>query len=240
MSATSPDAASLAMAASFLLAAYLTYRCWSPPNPNPAGPAVSLPKDTVGPGAGHIQVRRLVSLSLWIWHILVTVFYHSPPAMFCPNPGNLASSLFTWSPYTAAVLMIIVTAAPIRLLAFRELQENFTFRLAKPKRLVKTGPYAYVQHPSYPTNWLILAANIALLLRLDGVLSCVLPGRVVRWGMGSGGFGVWPVLLTVLAVFGLISIWVRVQDEEAMLREEFGREWEEYHRRTKRFVPGVF
>lgn len=45
----------------------------------------------------------------------------------------------------------------------------------------------------------------------------------------------WPVLLTVLAVFGLISIWVRVQDEEAMLREEFGREWEEYHRRTKRF-----
>jgi protein-S-isoprenylcysteine O-methyltransferase Ste14 len=32
----------------------------------------------------------------------------------------------------------------------------------------------------------------------------------------------------------------RVRDEEAMLRGKFGREWEGWHRRTKRFIPFVF
>jgi protein-S-isoprenylcysteine O-methyltransferase Ste14 len=78
-----------------------------------------------------------------------------------------------------------------------------------------------------------------LLLRLDGIFGCVLPSRAVRWEMGSG-FGVWPALLVVLGVLGLCGIWVRVKDEEAVLKKEFGREWEEYHRRTMRFIPGVF
>lgn len=138
------------------------------------------------------------------------------------------------------MLIAVTIAAPIRLLAFRQLGENFTFRLARPTALVKTGLYAYVQHPSYPTNWLILASNLALLLRLDGVFGCVLPNRAVRWGMESGGFRVWPALLVWLAVSGLYVVWVRVKDEEAMLKKEFGREWEEYHRRTMRFIPGVF
>jgi len=136
--------------------------------------------------------------------------------------------------------MTIVVAAPIGLLAFRQLGQNFTFRLAKPKELVKTGLYSYVQHPSYPTNWLILASNVALLLRLDGILGCVLPSWVVSWAMWSGGFMVWPTLLIVLGLLGLYGIWVRVKDEEAMLKREFGKEWDEYHWRTKRFIPGVF
>lgn len=177
-------------------------------------------------------------------HILQTSFYPSPPALLCPNPGNLSSELFTWSPYTAAALIAIIAAAPIRLLAFRQLGRNFTFRLARPSSLVTGGLYAYVQHPSYPTNWVVLVGNIALLLRLDGVFGCVLPGWVVRSGMGMGmgngqGIGVWPVFLGCFVVMVLWIVWVRVKDEEAMLKREFGREWEEYHGRTKRFVPGV-
>lgn len=240
MSPTSPDPASLALAFSFLLAAYLTYRCWSPPNPNPPGPTASLPKDDVAISSGAIQVRRFSTLSLWILHGLLTAFHRSPPALLCPNPENLSSSLFTWTPYTTVVLMVIVMAAPIRLLAFRQLGRNFTFRLARPNALVKTGLYAYVQHPSYPTNWLIFVSNVALLLRLDGVLGCVLPSQVVRWGMGSGRFGLWPALLVALGVLGLYGVWVRVKDEEAMLKREFGKEWEGYHRKTMRFIPGVF
>ena len=106
---------------------------------------------------------------------------------------------------------------------------------------MKTGLYAYVQHPSYLPHWLIGASYVALLLRLrlDGVLGCVLPSTAVRWGMGNGRFGVWPALLIGAAVFGLYAVWVRVKDEEAMLKE-LGREWEEYHRSTARFIPGVF
>lgn len=240
MSPTSPDPATLALAVSFLLAAYLTYRCLTPPNPNPLGPIDSLPEDTVAPGPGIIQARRFIPISLWIPHVLLTLFYPSPAAVLCPNSDNLSSSLFTWSSYTTVVVVTIVIAAPIRLLAFRQLGQNFTFRLAKPQELVKTGLYAYIQHPSYTTHWLILVSNIALLLRLDGVLGCVLPSWAVRWGMGSGGIGIWPALLVWLGLLGFYAIWIRVKDEEAMLKREFGREWEEYHQRTKRFIPGVF
>ena len=38
----------------------------------------------------------------------------------------------------------------------------------------------------------------------------------------------------------LYVVWERVKDEEAMLKREIGTEWEEYHRRTARFIPGVF
>jgi len=131
--------------------------------------------------------------------------------------------------------MSIFFAAPIRLLAFRQLGQNFTFRLAKPKELVKTGLYAYVQHPSYPTDWMVLTSNIALLLRPDGVLGCVLP----RW-LVSGGVMIWPILLIMSGVLGILAIRVRVQNEEAMLKDTFGREWEEYYKRTKRFIPWVF
>ncbi|KAH7123352.1 isoprenylcysteine carboxyl methyltransferase [Dactylonectria estremocensis] len=237
---TSLDVATLTLSISFILAGYLTFACWSPPNPNPSGPTASLPQDSVGVSTRAVQGRRLTTITLWVWHVLLIVFYPSPPTMLCPNPDNLSSSLFTWSAYTTVALVTIAIAAPIRLLAFKHLGQNFTFRLAKPNALVKTGLYAYVQHPSYPTNWLVLASNVALLLRLDGVFGCVLPTSVVRWGMGSGRVGVWPALLVGLEILGLLGIWVRVNDEEAMLKREVGKEWEEYHQRTKRFIPGVF
>jgi protein-S-isoprenylcysteine O-methyltransferase Ste14 len=58
--------------------------------------------------------------------------------------------------------------------------------------------------------------------------------------MWSGGLRVWPTLLVIIGVFGLFGVGTRVKDEEAMLKREFGREWEEYHRKTKRFIPGIF
>lgn len=240
MSATSFDPASLALAVSFLLAAYLTYRSLTPPNSNPSSPIDSLPTDVVAPSLVIIQARRFIPVFLWIPHVLITLFYPGPTALLCPKPENLSRSLFIWSPYTTVAVATMIIAAPIRLLAFRQLGQNFTFRLAKPQELVTTGLYAYVQHPSYTTNWLIMVLNMALLLRLDGAVGCVLPSLVVSWGMGSRGIGIWPALLVLIGYLGLQGLWMRVKDEEAMLKSEFGREWEEYHRRTKRFIPGVF
>ena len=240
MPITLPDPAALTLAISFLLAAYLTDRCWIPPNPDPSGPAASLPTDNTNVDPRAIRGKRYFTSSLWILHVILTLFYPSPPTVLCPNPDNLSSSLFTWSPYTAFVLVAIGIAAPIRLLAFRHLGQNFTFRLAKPKELVKTGLYAYMQHPSYLPHWLIATTNLAFLLRLDGVLGCVLPCGGVRWGLGVVRFGVWPALLVGAAMFGIYAVWVRVMDEETMLKKELGREWEEYHRSTARFIPGLF
>ncbi|KAF2274471.1 uncharacterized protein EI97DRAFT_435018 [Westerdykella ornata] len=235
-----PNTATLSLSASFLLAAYLTDHCWTPPNSNPTGPASSLPKDTIAPVTAPLNILRFLTSALWLVQTLIAFSYPSPPRAICPTPGNLNGQLFTWSPYTATVLVIISISAPIRLLAYKDLGENFTFRLARPKRLITTGLYAYVQHPSYPTLWLILAANLGLLLRLDGVVGCILPTEVVTLGMGRGILGIWHAGLVGFMGVGLYATWLRVRDEEVMMKEEFGKEWEEYHARTKRFVPGIF
>lgn len=234
------DSANVSLAGGLLLAAYLTHRCWTPPNPDLSESTNGLPKDEVAVSAEAIRLRSFVIVALWTMHILLTISYPETPVMLCPNPDNLARSIFTWSPYTAVVLTVILMAAPIRLLAFRQLGENFTFRLAKPKTLVTSGVYAYVQHPSYPTNWLVLMCNIMLLFRLDGVLGCAVPAQVARFGFWNVAVKVWPVLLAVFGGLGLCTIWTRVRDEEEMLREEFGTGWEEYNRKTARFVPGFF
>jgi protein-S-isoprenylcysteine O-methyltransferase Ste14 len=231
---TSADAATIAFAVALLIADYLTYLCWTPPNPNSLERNAALPKDDVGINPRAIQARRFITLSLWILHGLLTPFYPSPPAVLCLNLDNLSSSPFTWSPYTTVVLVFIAIAAPIRLLTFGQLGKNSTLRL------VKTCQYAYIQHPSYPTKLAHSCIQCCVASQSNEIMGCILPGPVVRWGMWSGGFRVWPSLLVVLRLLGLYGISVRVKDKEAMLKREFGKEWEEYHRRTKRFIPGVF
>ena len=71
-------------------------------------------------------------------------------------------------------------------------------------------------------------------MRMDGVASCVLPVSIVN--IKSLTF-VPPLLMSLLALMGAM---IRVSDEEAMLKKEFGKEWADYHQSTKRFIPGIF
>jgi protein-S-isoprenylcysteine O-methyltransferase Ste14 len=134
-------------------------------------------------------------------------------------------------------LSLIFIAAPIRLLSFAQLGKDFTFRLAKPKKLVTSGLYTFVQHPRYAAGVVVFLANTLLLLRVDGIVGCWLPDWVVHWG------GV--KLVEAVGIVGLLgfSSWgmgIRVMEEEKMFKEEFRKEWETYHQKTKRFVPGLF
>lgn len=68
-------------------------------------------------------------------------------------------------------------------------------------------------------------------------MGCWLPEWIVQSeGVGMG----MAVAVGVGFVGGLWGLRVRVRDEERMLRARFGKEWELWHARTKRFVPGVF
>lgn len=223
----------LTLTACCLLATYLVHLCWTAPNPAPANP---YPNDRVGK-VRSFAVRRMVIVFLWICHALLTLTFPHPPTSLCPRPQNLGASLFTWSTYTAVCLSLIFIAVPIRLLAFAQLGQNFTFQLAKPKGLVTTGLYAYVQHPSYPPNLITFFVCVAMLLRVDGVIGCWLPSWVAQWeGMDVVGV----LLMVALAGASCWGLMIRVRDEEEMLRKEFGKEWEVYHQKTKRFVPGLF
>lgn len=100
--------------------------------------------------------------------------------------------------------------------AHRELGRNFspTLVVRQSHTLVTQGIYAYIRHPMYTAFWLWVIAQ-ALLLQ--------------NWLVAIGGIAGWGILF-----FG------RIGQEEAMMRETFGEQYDAFARRTKRLVPWVY
>jgi protein-S-isoprenylcysteine O-methyltransferase Ste14 len=100
--------------------------------------------------------------------------------------------------------------------AHRALGRNFSPTLAVREQhtLVTGGIYGYMRHPMYTAFWLWVIAQ-ALLLQ--------------NWLVAICGFTGWGILF-----FG------RIGEEEALMRETFGDEYEAFSRRTKRLVPWIY
>ncbi len=81
-----------------------------------------------------------------------------------------------------------------------------------PDKLVQEGPYAFTRNPMYLGD-LIFTAGLALTLRSK------LP---------------WLLLLVNAAM-----LHQRVLEDEERLRKQFGRDYDEYRRRVKRWIPFV-
>ena len=149
---------------------------------------------------------------------------------------DLNLNLFAWNKLTTACFAAcILVGAPLRLAAFRALGGRFTFGLQQPNELATSGIYAYVQHPSYTGLLLAVAPATALFLRWDASPAIWLPESVLQLCRGWGVAVHAVVLPGTLAVVAL-----RIAEEEAMLKETFGKTWETWHAKTSRLVPGVF
>lgn len=219
-------------------AGYLSAICTTPPNPSPS-PKDRHKTDRISFVAGsYVTFIRRTAVTVITYHALLTVVPDYAPAhvsQFCPHPQNPTPSLFTWNPTTVACLLAIYIGAFVRLSAFGGLGRHFTFHLAAPDELVTTGIYRWVQHPSYLGQALISVACTVLFVRWDGAPACWIAGSTLtRWD----GVGFW-----VAAAFMGFGLWVlvtRVRDEEEMLRQTFGKKWEEWHRKTSRAIPYIF
>lgn len=86
--------------------------------------------------------------------------------------------------------------------------------LREGHKLVTTGVYEKVRHPMYTAFW-AWAVGAALLL----------PNFVAGFA-GIVGFGT--------------LYFLRVGQEERMMQQEFGEEYEAYMKRTKRILPGIY
>lgn len=77
--------------------------------------------------------------------------------------------------------------------------------------LVTSGPYAYVRHPMY-------TVSLAL---------------IVAYGLLSGNW----MLLLVPGLFMSLLVAIRLPDEEAMMLQRFGPQWQAWAARTGRLLP---
>ena len=116
----------------------------------------------------------------------------------------------------AAVGVLMAITAGLFYWASRTMGRNWSIvaRTRDDHRLVETGPFALIRHPIYVALFLLtLAMAIAY-------------GHVAQ-------------LVYAVPLF-VIGSWLRIGEEERLLRAMFGTAYEAYAGRVKRFVPGVF
>jgi len=131
---------------------------------------------------------------------------------------NLAASGITLLPdwFFGLGLVMMIGGIVLRQWAIFVLGRFFStkVRILSDHRLVTNGPYSVVRHPSYTGAFFTLVGL--------GLASRTWLGTVI-------------VLILCGAVYGY-----RINVEEKALKAEFGEQYLDYSRRTKRLIPFVF
>jgi protein-S-isoprenylcysteine O-methyltransferase Ste14 len=93
-----------------------------------------------------------------------------------------------------------------------EKQFSTDITIQENHKLITRGPYRFVRHPRY----------LGIILFFSGI---------------SLVFRSWIGLVTVLLML-FVHLW-RIADEEKLMRQEFGEEWEKYKQKTKVIFPFI-
>ncbi|KAL7283933.1 hypothetical protein ACG7TL_001205 [Trametes sanguinea] len=149
---------------------------------------------------------------------------------------HAAAASLRITPVTAAACVLGIAGGAIRVWCHRTLGKFFTWQMAvqSDHQLVTTGPYAIVRHPSY-TGWLFMVAGSFTLLLSKGSYFVE-----AGWLGKTSGKVVASTIVAYLS-FVTVSLLSRMAKEDAVLRKEFGPQWEEWARRTPyRLIPYVY
>jgi protein-S-isoprenylcysteine O-methyltransferase Ste14 len=147
-------------------------------------------------------------------------------------------------------MLILLAGGTFRLSAFRTLGRHFTFDLAvlKDHKLITSGPYAIVRHPSY-TGLVGMMWGTTITIGSRGSWT-----REILWETLMQGSTIshatpswlpWAQTFGALMIIGqavvLTGIATRTRTEDEMLRKEFGKQWTDWARVTKwKLFPGIY
>ncbi|OSD00307.1 ICMT-domain-containing protein [Trametes coccinea BRFM310] len=153
-------------------------------------------------------------------------------SLLLPNGASLQLT-----PTSAVACALGITGGLMRIWCYRTLGQNFTWSTSiQPKhKLGTSGPYAIVRHPSYTAWTMMMLGNFILLLSKGSYAA--------ESGLLGRPFG----KAFVFTLIGYISFFTftltvrRTRLEDAILKEEFGKEWEEWAKKTPyRLFPYVY
>lgn len=149
--------------------------------------------------------RALIKISRMIWPVFVVYSW------FDLRYGWSTVVFPSW--FTAFLVALCFGGLLLRIWAVVHLGKSFTYDIMRPDsgRLINTGPYRFIRHPSY--------LGILILGSLPGLILGSIPGAV---GM----------LLTTLA-----PVMLRAKAEDELLEREFGEEYIEYKNSTSGIFP---
>jgi protein-S-isoprenylcysteine O-methyltransferase len=161
---------------------------------------------------GDAQTADRGSFGL-IWTVIGISMFIAYNIPFNYPQGNLVKIA---NPLTAVGVVLFVAGITLRWYSIRHLGRYFTVNvaIASDHRIIDTGPYRHVRHPSY-TGALLAFVGLALAL------------------------GNWVSMLIILIPVFAVFLW-RMKIEEAALLKGLGEPYRSYMNHTKRLVPGIY
>ena len=161
-------------------------------------------------------------------HTIPSHVYHT----LCPRPEHNVQALQRIPASFVLGLVLALSGSAIRVWCYRVLGHMFTYEVSlRPTHsLVKCAPYSIVRHPSY-TGVFLHFTGIAILHFSPG-------GWNRECGIMQTASGPWISLWLILSAYTFVSVWRRGDIEDAILREKFGSEWEQYRLDVPfKFIP---
>lgn len=182
-------------------------------------------------------------MSLEIAAIIAGVYLPSPlatkaiPILVWSNHPTMAISRMRVTPLFFAGWLLIVSGGLIRFLCYRALGNMFTFQLGirKDHKLVTSGLYSIVRHPSYSGS-IMLALGCTIFFLGSGSWLTECSGLSLDDTVGQLLVSGWMIGLA----WGLSRFGPRMQKEDDMLRVKF-KDWNEWVKQVPyKLVPLVY
>ncbi|KAJ3512455.1 hypothetical protein NLJ89_g3516 [Agrocybe chaxingu] len=244
---------SLARAVLLLIHGYFHHRAYISPNPNPPPEECPKPAEKETAAFFNTMNKRIaffnVSYSLvCALEVLMIATFNFPSLPF----SHIVLTTFTSPNATCTanlqptILFLIgvffaLQGDLLRLWCFRELGKHFTFILTiqKDHKLMTSGPYAYLRHPSY----------LGAIFGFIGEILCHLTRG--SWFMECAGKGMsGPVLVALKLLLcvkvlnmamACVMLLKRAEQEDRVLKQTFGKEWDEWAKRVSyKSIPGIY
>jgi len=147
-----------------------------------------------------------------VWFSIVFFLLYVASAALCEK---LKVGIFAANYTRTFGVVLVIAGSLLRLTAvayLRRLHSGFV-TIQSQHRLITGGPYKLIRHPSY----------LGALIFLIGIPLT---------------FGAWFPLLAIPGV--MVGLKWRINDEEALLNEHFGSEYQQYQEKTWRLLPYIY
>ncbi|KAF8881680.1 hypothetical protein CPB84DRAFT_1851486 [Gymnopilus junonius] len=228
-----------------LLVSYAFKKGTSPPNPPPPKEerittnflehewyTTKIPKLA---GNANFLLGILEAATILAWNYPSTIlsqFILSGLIFNCGRPERLHLSTMN-----ALGGILIVVGALLRLITYRYLGKFFKFEasIQKDHKLITSGPYTFVRHPSYTglifthPGWIFWHFGDGSWVRESGI-----------WNTATGKFIVIGYIVGVLCGVLYLTL-ARMGDEDEALKKRFGKDWDNWVRKVPYLlVPRVY
>lgn len=158
------------------------------------------------------SVKTSDKKSLRLLYALITIGYFLSFSIGATNLGRIHS----WNIFFAVGMSFFAAGLVIRLLSIATLKRYFSYSVAtvQSHQIVDTGMYKYIRHPGYLGQMIIfLGISIA----------------ISNW-----------ISIPAMMISVAIGYAYRIIVEEGFMVEQFGEDYLDYQKRTKKIIPFVY